>query len=75
MALGSHPLASQSVGDIVRFDRTTVQILADHGIGPAFVGSSLESAVRAAGADLDSVVRALIARFARQRQGVWATGS
>lgn len=68
MALRSHPLAAQRVGDIVRFDMATAQVLADNGIGPRYMAWTLESAVRASGADLEAVIRSLVKRFARTRK-------
>lgn len=68
VALRSHPLANQRVGDIVRFDMATAQVFADNGISPRFMAWTLESAVRESGADLDVVIRGLIHRFSRTRR-------
>ena len=67
MTLRSHPLAGQRISDVVRFDAAPVHVFADLGIGPRYLNWTIEAAARAQGVDLESIIRALIAKFGRRR--------
>jgi hypothetical protein len=67
LANREHPLASQRIADIVRFDATTAQVFADLGIGPRYLFWTVKAAANAQGVDVEAVVRAVLQKFSRRR--------
>ncbi len=67
MTLHAHPLATQRIADVVRFDAVTAHVFADLGIGPRYTSWTVAAAARAEGVNIDRLVRSLIAALGRKR--------
>ncbi len=65
MSMQYHPLATQRIEDIVRFERAAAQVFADLGIGPRYVLWTVERAAKAQGVEVERVIEGLVAVFRR----------